>query len=95
MALSVECNVCGRPTTIGDVSLFMRHYVCSDCSIEDLLRSVSIKCSVCGKDVLLLNACEYKGKHACRECGISMMTARNAAPPARKKTTRFLKWLGL
>lgn len=96
-SLDVSCEVCGKTCNIADVTIFMRHYVCQDCKIEDLLNTVEVKCEKCGKTVKLLKACEYRGKHACRECGINML--RNEVPVGQntesKSTARFLKWLGL
>ena len=95
--LEVECEVCGQTCNIIDVTIFMRHYVCHDCKIEDLLNTVQVTCGKCGKTVKLLKACEYRGKHACRECGLKML--RGEAPAIEnieaKSSARFLKWLGL
>jgi len=96
-SLEVACEVCGKVCYIGDVTIFMRHYVCNECRIEDLLNTVEVECEKCGKIVKLINACEYRGKHACRECGLKMLRGENTGEEGieAQSTARFMKWLGL
>jgi hypothetical protein len=95
--LEVSCEVCGRTCSISDINLFMRHYVCSDCSIEDLWDKVQVTCEKCKKVVKLRDACEYRGRHACRTCGLKIIRGEfddDGETGDKPITTRIMKWLG-
>jgi hypothetical protein len=96
--LEVSCEVCKRKFSISEINLFMRHYVCSDCSIEDLWDTVEVTCEKCGIRVKLRDACEYRGKHACRNCGLKILRGEFdddvEEVTGKPITTRIMKWLG-
>lgn len=95
--LEVDCDVCGQTGSISDVTVFMRHYVCKNCTVEDLLNTAHITCEKCGKNAKLLDACEFRGKYACRECGFKMLRGEDSGEEniEAQSTASFLKWLGL
>jgi hypothetical protein len=94
LSLDVRCEVCSREFSLSDLGVYLGHFVCPDCSIEDLVKTVKVECQICGESVALKNSCVFRTKPACRDCGIRIMRGE-VDVPRKRKTGKFLKWFGL